>query len=119
MKPIGTIRLAVAAEQACRAILHSTVGNFSKRQARTYAQTLTHALHDLAHGPAIIGVGRPENIGPGIHTLHVARKGRIGRHFVVFGIDFPRGENMIDVLRLLHDSIDLPHHPTAAPDSPA
>ena len=121
MKPTGTIRLAVAAEQAYREILHWTVANFGQRQARTYAKTLTNALHDLAHGPAIIGVGRREDIGPGIHTLHVARKGRTGRHFVVFRIDCSRGENVIDVLRILHDSIDLPHHLTTAdqPDSPA
>ncbi len=119
MKPTWTIRLAVAAEQDYREILHWTLANFGKRRAGTYAKTVTNALHDLAHGPAIIGVRRREDIGPGIHTLHVARKGRKGRHFVVFRIDFSRGENVIDVLRLLHDSMDLPHHLTAAPDSPA
>ncbi|NBU77128.1 MAG: type II toxin-antitoxin system RelE/ParE family toxin, partial [Planctomycetes bacterium] len=44
--------------------------------------------------------------------LHVARQGRAGRHFVVFraaGSD-------IDVLRLLHESMDLPRHLPAAND---
>ena len=119
MKPTWPIRLAEAAEQDYREILHWTATNFGKRQARTYAKTVTNALHDLAHGPAIIGVGRREDIGAGIHTLHVARKGRKGRHLVVFRIDFSRGEHVIAVLRLLHDSMDLPQHLTAAPDSPA
>lgn len=114
MKPTWTIRLAAAAEQDYRGILHWKVANFGQRQARTYAKTLTNALHDLALGPAIIGAGRREHIGPGIHTLHVARKGRKGRQFVVFRIDFSRDENVIDALRLLHDSRDLPHHLTAA-----
>lgn len=121
MRPTWTIRLAVAAEQDYRKILHWTVANFGKRQTRTYAKTLTNALHDLAHGPAIIGGERREDIGRGIHTLHVARKGRKGRHVVVFRVDFSRGENVIDVLRLLHDSMDLPRRLAAAnePGSPA
>jgi toxin ParE1/3/4 len=121
VKHAWTIHLALAAEQDYREILRWTVANFGQRQARTYAKTLTNALRELAHGPAIIGVGRREDIGPGIHTLHVARKGRKGRHFVVFRVDSSCSENVIDVLRLLHDSMDLPHHLTAAnePDSPA
>lgn len=121
MKQTWTIRLAVAAEQDYRQILRWTVANFGQRQAGTYAKTLTNALNDLAHGPAIIAAEQREDIGPGIHTLHVARKGRKGRHFVVFRSDCSRGENVIDVLRILHDSMDLPHHLTAAnqPDSPA
>lgn len=65
------------------------------------------------------GIARREDIGPEIHALHVTRKGRKGRHFVVFRIDYSRGNNVIDVLRLLHDSMDLPQHLTAVPDSPA
>ena len=44
-------------------------------------------------------------------TLHVARKGRKGPHFVVFRVAPSRSEQVIDVLRLLHDSMDLPRHP--------
>jgi len=114
VKRIWTIRLAAAAEQDFREILRWTVQNFGRGQARAYARTLSGALHDLARGPSIMGARRREDIGLGIHTLHVARKGRKGRHLVVFRLAPPPSEQVIDVLRLLHDSMDLPRHLPAA-----
>ena len=62
---------------------------------------------------------RREDIGLGIRTLHVARRGRKGPHLVVFRVAPPPNEQVIDVLRLLHDSMDLPRHlpATIEPDS--
>lgn len=117
MKRNWTIRLAAAAEQDFREILRWTAEDFGRGRARTYAKTLSNALHDLAHGPSIMGGRRREDIGLGIHILHVARKGRKGRHFVVFRVAPTPSEHVIDVLRLLHDSMDLPHHLPAANES--
>lgn len=120
MKTVWKIRLAASAEQDFREIVRWTAIHFGKGQARTYARTLSSALIALAQGPGIIGAKQREDIGPGIHTLHVARKGRKGRHFVVFRVVTSNSANIIDVLRLLHDSMDLPHQLTAAhePDNP-
>ena len=119
MKRIWTIRLAAAAEQDFREILRWTAENFGRRQAGAYARTLSIALHDLARGPSIMGARRREDIGLGIHTLHVARKGRKGRHLLVFRVASPPSKQVIDVLRLLHDSMDIPRHlpATSEPDS--
>lgn len=114
MKQRWTIRLAEAAGQDYQAILRWTVENFGRAQARTYAKTLNSALQDLAKGPSMTGVRPREDIGPGIHTLHVARHGRKGRHFVVFRIVPSPDTSIIEVLRLLHDSMDLPRHLPAA-----
>lgn len=119
MKQRWTIRLAEAAGQDYQAILRWTVDNFGRAQARTYAKTLNSALQDLAQGPDVIGARLREDIGPDIHTLHVARHGRKGRHFVVFRISPSPDASIIEVLRLLHDSMDLPRHLTAANDSDA
>jgi toxin ParE1/3/4 len=48
-----------------------------------------------------------DEIGAGIRTLHVARQGRKGRHFVAFSVT---EGHIINVLRLLHDSMDLAKH---------
>jgi toxin ParE1/3/4 len=112
-----TIRLAEAAGQDYQAILLWTVENFGRAQARTYAKTLNSALQDLAQGPDVIGARLREDIGPDIHTLHVARHGRKGRHLVVFRISPSPDASIIEVLRLLHDSMDLPRHLTAANES--
>lgn len=113
-----TVRLSAAAEADYRQILRWTMENFGSVQARTYADTLSSALKELGAGPAIIGAKERREIGPHLWTLHVARKGRKGRHFVIFRVGSFQGQKVIDVLRLLHDSMDLERHllPTG-PDS--
>jgi len=102
------VRLAAAAERDFVGILHWTVDNFGKAQARAYASTVRGALRDLAHGPEIAGCQTRDDIAPGIRVLHVARKRRKGRHFVLFRAD--AATSTIDVLRLLHDSMELARH---------
>jgi toxin ParE1/3/4 len=102
-----TVRLSAAAEADYRQILHWTAENFGSAQARSYAGTLSSALKALSAGPDIIGVKERPEIGDSIRTLHVARNGRKGRHFVMFRVGSTQGRNVIDVLRLLHDSMDL------------
>lgn len=104
---VWTLRLAAQAEQDMTAVLAWTHEHFGGQQARTYAETLSLALTSLMDGPDIIGVTPRDDIVRGIRTLHVARNGRRGRHFIVFRIG---GENLIDVLRVLHDSMELPRH---------
>lgn len=104
---VWTLRLAAQAEQDIADILAWTGVHFGEQQARAYAENLSLALEALTEGPDIPGVKRREDIARGIRVLHVARSGRKGRHFVVFRNG---GENLIDVLRVAHDSMDLPRH---------
>lgn len=84
--------------------------NFGSAQARSYAETLSSALRALSAGPDVIGVKERPEIGDQIRTLHVVRNGRKGRHFVMFRVGNIQGSDVIDVLRLLHDSMDLERH---------
>lgn len=104
------VRLGATAQADYQDILQWTVDQFGIDQARTYAETLTVALEDLCAGPDILGVMARDEIGPKHYTLHVARKGRKGRHFVLFQVGQAAEENVIDVLRILHDSMDLQRH---------
>ncbi|MFZ9407942.1 MAG: type II toxin-antitoxin system RelE/ParE family toxin [Burkholderiaceae bacterium] len=101
------VRLAEHAEVDFLDISAWTRQHFGERQAENYAETLSRAIEALLEGPEIPGAKVRDEIGPGIRTLHVARAGRSGRHFVVFRIS---GNDTIDVLRLLHDSMDLARH---------
>lgn len=105
-----TVRLSASAEANYLQILRWTVENFGSAQARVYAETLASALRTLAAGPDIIGVKERPEIGGNVRTLHVARNGRKGRHFIMFRVDSVDGKNQLDVLRLLHDSMDLERH---------
>ena len=107
---IWTVRLSAAAEADCRQILRWTVDHFGSAQARIYAETLSTALKDLCAGPSIIGVKERPEIGSNIWTLHVARNGRKGRHFIMFRVGAAQDSKVIDVLRLLHDGMDLAKH---------
>ncbi|MGV0986390.1 MAG: type II toxin-antitoxin system RelE/ParE family toxin [Limnohabitans sp.] len=84
-----------------------TTDQFGALQADEYLETLTLALEALTDGPNIVGSKVRDDIGLGIRTLHVARLGRKGRHLVVFRM--ADGQS-IDVIRLLHDSMDLAKH---------
>lgn len=111
------VRLSAAAEVDYREILRWTVKNFGAAQARIYADSLASALQALSAGPTIIGVKERPEIGNGLRTLHVARNGRKGRHFVMFRVGRDQERKVIDVLRLLHDSMDLERHlPPGEPD---
>ena len=107
MSVVWTVRLAVKAEMDFSDIVTWTAENFGERQADIYAETLTLAIEALHDGPDLPGAKARDDIEPGIRTLHVARQDRNGRHFVVF----KEAQNQcIDVLRLLHDSMDLACH---------
>jgi toxin ParE1/3/4 len=103
------IRLTQAAENDLQQIIRWTAGKYGRRQAKTYGITLTKAIEDLANGPTILGVRSLEEIGPNIHTLHVARQGRRGRHILVFRTSASTA-NCIEVLRVLHDAMELCRH---------
>jgi toxin ParE1/3/4 len=105
-----TVRLAAAAEGDFRQILGWTLENFGELQARTYAETLSATLEALGDGPTILGARTRPDIGRGISSIHVARLGRRGRHFVLFRTARHENQDVIDVLRILHDTMDLQRH---------
>ena len=107
------IRLADQAEQDLLDIIRWTNENFGVRKAEQYAETIALAIEALHDGPETLGAKARDEIGARIHTLHVARQGRKGRHFVVFSVS--EGQ-IINVLRVLHDSMDLAVHLTEVND---
>lgn len=107
MKTVWVVRLGRQAELDYADISRWTAQNFGSRQAEIYAETLSLAIDALKDGPDILGAKARDEIEVGIRTLHVARQGCKGRHFVVFRVG---GDYIIDVLRLLHDSMELARH---------
>ncbi len=108
------VRLSAAAEADFQDILRWTIERFGEAQARAYAKTLADAVAALSAGPTIPGARRRDKIAKGLFSLHVGRQGRKGRHFVLFRIGRDGDRLAIEVLRLLHDAMDLARHvPTA------
>lgn len=115
MSRAWTVRLGHQAERDYVEILQWTTKVFGEVQAKTYADTISLAIQALRDGPEVPGAKARDEIEPGIRTLHVARQGRKGRHLVFFRAG---AGQIIDVLRLLHDSMDLARHVPAANDQP-
>ena len=105
-----TVRLTKTAESDYQSIIVWTLRNFGDLQARIYADTLPAALVALTAGPTTVGAKERNEIGKGVFTLHVARGGHKGRHFVLFRVRPDKHQGHIEVLRLLHDAMDLTRH---------
>ena len=104
------VRLSASAEGDFQNILRWTAAQFGRAQARIYANTISDALQALSAGPEATHATRRDDIMPGLLFLHVARAGRKGRHFILFCVHTRGKEKHIDVLRLLHDSMDFIRH---------
>ena len=103
-----TVRLAAAAERDFQGILAWTAEQFGEHQVGVYAGTIIASLEALASGPDAARAKPRSEILPDLYSLHIARGGRKGRHLVLFRVD--RTRMIVDVLRLLHDSMDIARH---------
>lgn len=112
------VRLAPAATNDIQSILQWTTSHFGEAQARVYAGTLNRAIEALEAGPDLPGAKARDDIAKGLMSLHVARQGRKGRHLVFYRTGSPEQPPTVDVLRLLHDSMDPARHlPLREPDN--
>ncbi|HVZ43679.1 MAG TPA: type II toxin-antitoxin system RelE/ParE family toxin [Ramlibacter sp.] len=100
-----TVRLTEIAESDFREIVGWSRDRFGAGQARVYATTLALCVDALRAGPVQPGVRSRDEIAKGLLSLHVARKGRRGRHLLMFRLA-PGEDRTLEVLRVLHDSMD-------------
>jgi toxin ParE1/3/4 len=108
--------LSAAAERDLADITRWTARKFGTGQATSYRGIILSALMELRLGPAVPGSRKRDEIGPGFHTLSVARRGRRGRHFLLYR---PREGQIIEIVRILHMSMEIERHlpgDTPAPD---
>src|SRR4030081_3944863 len=101
------VRLGATAELDFANILRWTAENFGSQQSRLYGDSIVRTIGELADGPDAPGSKARDEIMPGVRTLHVARHGRRGRHFLLYRV--VRGRD-IEIGRILHDSMDLQRH---------
>lgn len=101
------VRLSNAAEADFEGILLWTADRFGEEQADLYKGILRSAIASLRAGPSIAGARPRPDIAKGLHSLHAARERNRARHLVLFHID---GEMRIEIVRILHDSMDLQRH---------
>jgi len=87
-------------------IVRWTRANFGDRRAAAYDATLKALISTFSTGPEPLGFKLRDDIGADLRTLHVRAIGHRGRHFVLYRTQGCE----IQVIRLLHDSMDLARH---------
>ena len=105
--PQWRVRLGAVAELDFANIIKWTAENFGARQASIYRDTLVQVIGELANGPDVPGSKVRDEIMPRLRTLHVARRSRRGRHFLLYRAVEGR---IIEIGRILHDQMDLKRH---------
>lgn len=101
------IRLSSEAEADFAQILTYTRDTFGERQARLYQDILIDALEELGDGPDIFRSVARDEILPHLRSLHIARRGRPARHFIMYRAN---DGQVIEILRILYDAMDLARH---------
>jgi toxin ParE1/3/4 len=99
--------LSGEAEKDFARILTYTGDTFGPRQAEIYETTLLSAIALLGTDPEILGSVARDELRPGIRSLHVARNGRRGRHVIMYRA---KPEQVIEIVRILHDAMDFARH---------
>ncbi|HKV15023.1 MAG TPA: type II toxin-antitoxin system RelE/ParE family toxin [Reyranella sp.] len=112
-EPGWRVRLGAAAELDFANVLKWTTENFGARQSRAYRDALVRAIAELADGPDLPGAKTRDEIMPGLRTLHIARHGRRGSHFLMYR---STPERTIEIIRILHEGMDLQRHIPSARD---
>jgi toxin ParE1/3/4 len=107
------VRFGAAAEVDFANILKWTTENFGARQSRVYRDTLLQAIGELAGGPDVAASKGRDEVMAGLRTLHVARRGRRGSHFLMYRA---APNSTIEIVRILHDRMELQRNLPSALD---
>jgi toxin ParE1/3/4 len=91
-----------------------TQERFGEITSLRYDELLEHALADLLVEPTRLGVTQHRELAKGVFAYHLrfsrikTKRGAIEkpRHFILFRTS----DSVLTVLRVLHDSMDLPAH---------
>lgn len=95
--------ISASARRDIAEALRQSNRRWGSEQREKYRLLIKNALVELLEQSQHSADRARDEIHPGIHTLHIGRRGRPGRHFIVYRT--PQGD--IQVIRLLHDAMEL------------
>ena len=88
-------------------VLKHTFDHFGDEQLELYKRLIRAALADISTNPNSPKAKRRPELHRDARTFHIARRGGNARHFILFRFVDDR---VIEVGRVLHDSMDLRRH---------
>lgn len=100
------VSLAAAAQGDLDNIAAWTTENFGPSQAESYIEAILDTIDELtAQNSPSRSLARDE-VAKGMRTLHKRKRGRRGRHFLLYS----ETEDEVKIQRVLHDSMELSRH---------
>jgi toxin ParE1/3/4 len=101
------LRFSARALEDIEDVLAYTVAHFGEKKCQEYKELIRLALEDIETSPDRQPAKRRPEVHPDARTFHIGRRGRRARHFFLFRVT---SDQVIDIGRLLHDSMDLQRH---------
>jgi len=101
------IHLSNAALEDIRNALEWSASNFGPVQRDRYEALIRRSLKELRAGSADHRIRPRADLEPTVQVCTLASTGRRARHFFLLRL-LPDGD--IEILRLLHESMDMPRH---------
>jgi len=98
--------LAEAAKADILAVVRATRAQFGPMQVPRYRALIAEARLRLKEDPHL-GHHR-EGLPPEARIFHISQRGRPASHFLLYWVNV--AENRIEVLRVLHDAMDIPRY---------
>ena len=98
--------LSPLAEDDLSNIASWTASHFGARQAGIYVDALVETIEELVSVKTHPPSKDRNEILPGLRSLHMARRGRSGRHILLYFEDVAT----VTILRIVHDSMELARH---------
>jgi len=106
MRTKRSVSLAAAAQTDLDNIAAWSTETFGHAQAETYIEAILDTIDELtALTPPSRSIARDE-IAKGMRTLHMRKRGRRGRHFLLYS----QTSDEVRIQRVLHDSVELSRH---------
>lgn len=106
MSPRKTkIVLSRLAENDFANIAAWTAENHGQKQAEIYVDALLDTIDELSSGEPIQSKARDE-IAIGLRTFHMRKRGRRGRHLLVY----KAADDILTIVRILHHSMEVSRH---------
>lgn len=102
------LRLSPLADQDILDVLQFTNDRFGEQQADDYADLIGRALTTLEDDPLDLLSKPRDDVRAGLRCLHIGQRGRNARHLFVYRVH--EDAKIVEVLRLLHDAMDLERH---------
>jgi len=85
-------------------VLRYTLERWGKAQAREYRDLINAALRTIAADPSC---GKLRGARPRVLSYHIKQPGRDARHLLFYRVT---ASGVVEVIRLLHDSMDFDRH---------